>query len=101
MALATDLNPNAWIESIHVILTLVCVQIRMTPAEAITAAMINAAWAIDRAIQIGSLEVGKQADVIILDVPNHEYIPYHFGTNLVQTIIKRGKPIVMNQQLVT
>ncbi len=99
VALATDLNPNAWIESIQVILTLACVQMRMTPAEAITAATINAAYSIDRAKQIGSLDVGKKADIQILDAPNHEYIPYHFGSNLVQTVIKHGKLVVLDQQL--
>ena len=73
---------------------------RMTPSEAITATTINAAWAIDKADLIGSLEVGKNADIIILNAPNHEFIPYHFGTNLVQTVIKNGKPVVLNQQLI-
>jgi len=68
VALATDLNPNCWTESMQFIISLACYQMKMTPAEAITASTINAAHAIDRAREIGSIEVGKKADIIILDV---------------------------------
>ena len=62
----------------------------MTPAEAITAATFNAACAIGVNDTVGSLEKGKQADVIILDIPNHKFLPYHFGVNLVDIVIKKG-----------
>jgi len=92
VALGTDFNPGSCpTESMQIILTLACIKMRMSPAQAINAATINAAHAINRADTIGSLEVGKQADVIILNVPNHKCIPYHFGVNLVQTVIKKGK----------
>jgi len=94
VALATDLNPNCWTESMQFIISLACYQMKMTPAEAITASTINAAHAIDRAREIGSIEVGKKADIIILDVPNYRHIPYHFGVNLVDRVIKDGVLVV-------
>ncbi|MFH1323272.1 MAG: imidazolonepropionase [Methanobacteriota archaeon] len=98
VALATDFNPGSCpTESMQIILTLACLKMRMSPAQAINAATINAAHAINRADTIGSLEVGKQADVMILNVPNHKCIPYHFGVNLVQTVIKKGKIVYDGQ----
>ncbi len=95
VALATDFNPGSCpTESMQIILTLACVQMKMSPSQAICAVTINAAHALDRADTIGSLEVGKQADIIILDVPNYRFIPYHFGVNNVETVIKNGK--IMN-----
>ncbi len=92
VALGTDFNPGSCpTESMQIILTLACIKMRMSPAQAINAATINAAHAINRAGTIGSLEAGKQADVIILNAPNHKFIPYHFGVNLVRTVIKKGK----------
>jgi imidazolonepropionase len=64
--------------------------LRLAPAQAIAAATINAAAAIDRADRIGSIEPGKQADLLILSVPDYRHLGYRFGTNLVQTVIKRG-----------
>ena len=90
IALATDLNPNCWIENMQFIIQLACLNMKMTPAEAITAATFNAACAIGLNDKIGSLEKGKQADVIILDIPNHKFLPYHYGINLVKTVIKNG-----------
>jgi len=90
VALATDLNPNCWIENMQFIIQLACLNMKMTPAEAITAATFNAACAIGLNNSIGSLEKGKQADIIILDIPNHKFLPYHYGTNLVDTVIKKG-----------
>jgi len=91
VALATDLNPNCWTENMQFIIQLACFNMKMTPAEAITAATFNAACALGLNSTIGSLEKGKQADVIILDCPNHKFIPYHFGVNLVETVIKNGR----------
>jgi len=93
LALATDLNPNCWTESMQFIIQLACLQMKMTPAEAVTAATFNAACAIQRNDQVGSLEHGKQADLVILNCHNHQCIPYHFGINLVSTVIKQGKMI--------
>jgi imidazolonepropionase len=94
IALATDLNPNCWTESMQFIIALACYQMRMSVEEAITASTINAAHAIDRANDIGSLEVEKKADVIILDIPNHKHLPYHFGVNLVEKVIKDGRMVI-------
>jgi imidazolonepropionase len=66
---------------------------RMTPAEAIVASTINAAYAIDKGQEVGSLEVGKKADILIMDVPNHKLISQYFGVNLVEKVIKNGKII--------
>jgi imidazolonepropionase len=72
----------------------------MTPEEAITAATINAAWSINRADRIGSLEPGKQADIVLFDMPNYLHLPYHFGVNLVRTVIKAGKVVVEDGALI-
>ena len=94
IALATDLNPNCWTESMQFIIAMACYQMKMSVEEAITASTINAAHAIDRADNIGSLEVEKKADIIILDIPNHKHIPYHFGVNLVEKVIKDGRMVI-------
>ncbi len=101
VALATDFNPGSCMtESLPLILNLACTQMRMLPAEAITAATINAAWAIGEEDCAGSLEVGKQADILILDVPNYEHLCYHFGVNLVETVVKNGKVVAEDGQRV-
>lgn len=90
IALATDLNPNCWIENMQFIIQLACLNMKMTPAEAITAATFNSACAIGLNDTVGSLETGKQADIIILDIPNYKFLPYHYGINMVETVIKKG-----------
>ena len=96
VALATDLNPNCWIESMQMIIALACYNMRLSPAEALTASTINSASALQRQDEIGSLEVGKKADLIIFDVPNSNFLPYKLGVNLVSTVIKNGKVVVNN-----
>lgn len=93
IALATDLNPNCYVENMQFMIQLACLNMSMTPAEAITAATFNAACAINKQEEIGSLEKGKQADILILNIKNHIMIPYHFGMNHVETVIKKGKII--------
>jgi len=90
VALATDLNPNCWTESMQFMIQLACLNMKMTPAEAITASTFNAACAIGKNDTVGSLEKGKQADIIILNCPNHRFLPYHYGVNLVEKVIKKG-----------
>lgn len=90
LALATDLNPNCWTESMQSVITLACLQMKMTPSEALTASTFNAARALNRE-NIGVLQKGKRADFLILDVPNHMHIPYRFGVNLVESVYKSGK----------
>jgi imidazolonepropionase len=94
IALATDLNPGTcYCESMPFIMALACRQMRMIPAEAIVASTINAAHAVAQGHEVGSLEVGKKADLLILDVPDYRHLAYRFGTNLVQTVIKAGKVV--------
>jgi len=95
LAIATDLNPGtAWCESMQFAIALACRYLRLTPAQAIAAATINAAAAIGRADRVGSLEPGKQADILILDAPDYRHLGYRFGTNLVSSVIKRGRIIL-------
>ena len=94
IALATDLNPNCWTESLQIIIALACYHMKLSPAEALSAVTINAACALNRQDEIGSLEVGKKADLDVFDVPNHNFLPYHFGVNLVSKVIKNGKVVI-------
>lgn len=100
VALATDYNPGSCpTESMQMIIALACREMKLSPAEAIVASTINAAYAIGRAEEVGSLEVGKKADMIILDVPNHRHVPYHFGVNLVENVIKNGELQFLRQYI--
>jgi imidazolonepropionase len=95
VALATDFNPGTsptW--SMPAVIALAAAGMRMTPAEAIVAATINAAWAIGLAEEVGSLEPGKAADLVILDAPDHRALAMHFGAPIVQTVVKRGRVVV-------
>jgi imidazolonepropionase len=83
------------------ILSLACTQLRMTPTEAITAATINSAYSLGRDQQIGSLEVGKFADISIFDVDDYREIPYYFGMNTCHTTIKRGQVVYSQSSLST
>ncbi|MBW8011501.1 MAG: imidazolonepropionase [Chloroflexi bacterium] len=92
LAIASDLNPGtAWGESMQFAIALACRYMRLIPAQAIAAATINAAAAIERHEMIGSIEVGKLADLLVLDVPDFRHLGYRFGINLVQSIIKEGE----------
>ena len=100
VALATDFNPGScFSESIPLVIALAALYMQMTPAEIVTALTINAAAAVGRADRIGSLEVGKQADFIVLSHPSHLYLPYHAGVNCVETVVKHGR-IVHDKGLV-
>jgi len=96
VALATDYNPGTSpTVSMPMVLSLACTQLRMTPAEAIAAATINAAYALRREKRIGSLEVGKQADVAVFEVEDYREIPYYFGMQLCWMTMKRGEIVYM------
>ena len=100
VALATDFNPgSSMTESMPIILSLACLMMRMTPAEAITASTINSACAVDKAKEVGSIEVGKKADLVIWNVQNYKEIPYHYGVNLVDQVIKNGKIIKISSTI--
>ena len=94
VALASDYNPGSsptW--SMPAVISLACLGMKMLPSEAITAATINAAWAIGMAEEIGSLEPGKAADLVILDVADHREIAMAFGAPLVRQVVKRGRVV--------
>jgi imidazolonepropionase len=92
VALASDYNPGSCpVYSLPFIMALACMNMGLDPAEALAAVTINAAAAIGMERQVGSLEAGKQADVVILDAPSHNHIPYRMGQGLVATVIKRGR----------
>ncbi|MDP8200935.1 MAG: imidazolonepropionase [Candidatus Tenebribacter burtonii] len=94
VALATDYNPGSCnCDSMQFIITLACLQMKMTTEEAIIASTINAAYSLGLGDKIGSLEIGKKADILIMDMPSYQYLPYHFGSNNVETVIKNGKII--------
>jgi imidazolonepropionase len=92
LAIASDLNPGtAWCGSMQFTMALACRYMRLTPAQAIASSTINAAAAIGRQERIGSLEVGKQADLILLEATDYRHLGYRFGTNLVSMVIKKGR----------
>ncbi|KON66638.1 imidazolonepropionase [Peribacillus butanolivorans] len=95
VALSTDRNPGSSpTESLPFVMNLACLTMKMTPAEVLTACTINAAHAIGRADQIGSIEVGKKADLVLFDAPNYQTLQYNYAVNLVDTVLKSGKVIV-------
>ncbi|MGG0284721.1 imidazolonepropionase [Peribacillus butanolivorans] len=95
VALSTDRNPGSSpTESLPFVMNLACLTMKMTPAEVLTACTINAAHAIGRADQIGSIEVGKKADIVLFDAPNYQTLQYNYAVNLVDTVLKSGKVIV-------
>lgn len=100
VALSTDANPGSSPTiSLQFIMNLGCLNMGMTPEEVITATTINAAHAIGQAEMIGSIEEGKVGDLTIFNVPNYLMLSYHYGMNHVDTVIKRGIPVVNNKQL--
>jgi len=95
VALATDFNPGSSpTPSMQMILSIACTQMRMTPAEAVTAATINAAHSLGSEGRIGSLEPGKQADVVVFDCSDYRQIPYFYGINHALVVIKSGRVVV-------
>jgi imidazolonepropionase len=91
VAIATDFNPGSCMSfSMPLMMTIACTQMSMTPEEAITASTLNAAAAIGVSDQVGSIEIGKRADIILYDIPDYRYLAYHFGANLASKIIKNG-----------
>ncbi len=97
VALATDYNPgSSFTQNMNLILSIACTQMKMQPAEALWSATLNSARAIRRENTLGSLEVGKIADISLFDIPNFQYIPYHYGINHVRMVIRHGEIVHQN-----
>lgn len=94
LALATDINPgSAPCPSMPLVMAMACRYQKLLPAEALNASTINAAYAIGLGERLGSLEAGKQADLLIVNAPDYRHLAYQFGGNLVERVIKRGQLI--------
>ncbi len=95
VALATDLNPgSAFSSSVPMLFALACIYMKMSPEEAVTALTINSAAALGRADRIGSIDIGKQGDLLLLQFPSYKFLPYHVGMNIVERVIKKGIIVV-------
>ena len=95
VALATDLNPgSSFTASVPLLFALACIYMQLTPEEAVTAFTLNSAAALNHAGSIGSIDVGKQGDLLLLRFPSYKFLPYHVGMNCVETVIKKGKLII-------
>lgn len=100
VALSTDCNPGTSpTESLQSTMTFACFGLRMMPEEIINAMTINAACAVDREKEIGSIEIGKKADLAIFNAKNLNYLFYHFGVNAVDKVIKNGLIVVQNGKI--
>lgn len=94
VALASDCNPGTCpTENLPLVGAMACTQMKMLPAEAITALTLNGAAALARADRLGSLEPGKQADLVVFDVPDYRHLFYHFGINHAWKVVKRGRVV--------
>lgn len=101
VSLSSDYNPGSCpSENLQFVMQLGCLNLKMTPNEVLTAVTINAAHCVDRATEIGSIEVGKKADIAIFDAPNVEYLMYHFGINHIDRVYKEGRLVVKNKHVV-
>lgn len=95
VALASDCNPGTCpTENLPLVGTMACTQMKLLPAEAVTALTLNAAVALGRADRVGSLEPGKQADLMVLDKEDYRDLFYHFGVNHVAQVVKRGRVVL-------
>ena len=91
VAIASDFNPGSCMSfSMPMMMTIACTQMRMTPEEALTAATLHGAAALNLSATHGSIETGKQADLLVAAVPDYRYLAYHFGTNHIRHTIKNG-----------
>jgi imidazolonepropionase len=97
LALATDFNPGSCpTANLVLVMSLACLYMAVTPEEAFNAVTINAAHSLNRCKRLGSLEPGKQADLVIFAVDDYRKIPYYVGVNLVEKVVKAGRLVVSN-----
>ena len=95
VALSTDCNPgSSYTESLPIIISLAGLNYKLTAAESISAVTVNAACAVDRGGEIGMLQTGLVADIVLWKINDYRELPYHYGVNSVQKVIKRGKIVV-------
>ncbi|MGL5314633.1 MAG: imidazolonepropionase [Peptostreptococcaceae bacterium] len=101
VSLSSDYNPGSCpSENLQFVMQLGCLHLKMTPNEVLNAVTINAAYSIDRQNEIGTIEVGKKADLVIFDAPNIEYLMYHFGINHVYRVYKQGVLVVDDKKVI-
>lgn len=101
VALSTDRNPGSSpTENLQLVMNLACLNMKMTPAEVLVATTINAAHAIGVAERVGSLEVGKDADIVIMDVPSYPYLQYNYGVNHTDIVLKKGRIVVKGGRII-
>jgi imidazolonepropionase len=94
VALATDFNPgSAFCESLPIVCSLACTQLRLSPKEALAACTVNAAHVLDRADQKGRIAPSYDADIVLLDAPDWRYLAYHLGGDTITTVVQGGKPV--------
>ena len=99
VSLSTDCNPgSSMTESMPMVLQLAALQMKMTVEEALTAATLNGAFSLGLSAEIGSIEVGKRADLVLLDAPNYLHLVYHFGVNLVRDVVRDGRFVVRDMK---
>ncbi|MBM4432166.1 MAG: amidohydrolase family protein, partial [Chloroflexi bacterium] len=102
VALGTDLNPGTcYCESMPFIIALACRFMHLSPAEAIVASTVNAAFAIGRSGDLGRLQPGYAADLLVLDVDDYRHLAYRFGSSLVQMVVKRGEIVFQARDSLT
>ncbi|MGM0900844.1 MAG: imidazolonepropionase [Bacillota bacterium] len=91
IALATDFNPGSCVtENLQLIMSLAALKLKMTTEEIWNAVTVNAAYAIGRGTEAGTFDLGKWADFVIWDIPNYQYLPYHFGVNHAASVYSKG-----------
>jgi imidazolonepropionase len=99
--LATDFNPGTCnCENLQLIISFACQELRLTPAEALYATTMGGATALGLQREVGSIEVGKRCDVLVLDAASHEELPYHYGVNLEDSVVAGGALAVAGGALV-
>lgn len=97
VAIATDFNPGSCMtENLQIIMSLASLKLKMSAEEIINAVTINGAFAINMENKVGSIEAGKQADLLIFDMPSYKYLIYNFGVNNIQTVLKKGQIVYKN-----
>ncbi|MGL5965085.1 MAG: imidazolonepropionase [Fusobacteriaceae bacterium] len=100
VAIATDYNPGSCpTENLQLVMQIAGSQMKLSPKEILSSVTLNGAWAVNRALSIGTIEVGKKADINIFNSTNLDFIIYHFGINFIESVYKNGKLVVKNQQL--